>query len=209
VRSVLPATPFDAWHGLLLDPIRTGPVLQGALTSAVYAAGFLAAAWWVLRRRPFAGEGAPPLRASVPARLALAVAVVVALLAAAGHGGPTNLTPSRLERAITPTFERLAALQARWRTHAPASADGMVHVRTSCRRAGRAATGAGDDWACSVHLLRPRVETPVMLEVTLRPNGCYTADAPTSVIGPLLLRDETGRTFLNPLASFDGCFGTA
>ena len=29
-----------------------------------------------------------------------------------------------------------------------------------------------------------------------------------SVIGPAILTDDRGTTFVNPLATFDGCFGT-
>jgi ABC-2 type transport system permease protein len=46
-------------------------------------------------------------------------------------------------------------------------------------------------------------------DVSLRANGCYTAQGPPSIIGPLRIRDLRGRPFLNPLYAFDGCFGTA
>jgi hypothetical protein len=46
-----------------------------------------------------------------------------------------------------------------------------------------------------------------MLNVTLKANGCHTAEA-GSALGALLLNSWQGKTFINPLYAFDGCFGT-
>jgi hypothetical protein len=48
---------------------------------------------------------------------------------------------------------------------------------------------------------------PVVLDVALKANGCYTAEA-GSALGALLMKSWQGTTFLNPLYAFDGCFGT-
>ena len=55
VRPFLLTTPFEAWHGLLAAPRFTGPLVEGALTSAVWAVACLAAAYLVLRRRDITG----------------------------------------------------------------------------------------------------------------------------------------------------------
>ena len=211
VRAVLLATPFDAWHGLFTEPARREPLLQGAATSTAYIIVFLASAWYVFRRRAFTGSWAVPKRRwLLPTRTAVAAAAVFAVLVALSDRGPTRITSGRLEGAITPTFERLVSLQYRWRTHRDAPANAAVHVRTSCRRGGGATTGSGDDWTCLVRVVHPQVKGAALaLTVTVRANGCFTADSPPSIVGPLLLRDTARRTFVNPLYRFDGCFGTA
>jgi ABC-2 type transport system permease protein len=211
VRSLLLATPFDAWHGFFTEPVHAEPPLQGAATSAAYAAIFLTTAWYVFRRRSFAGaEAASGRRWQLPARVAIAAAAIVAILIGASGWGPTNATAGRLQGSITPTFERLVSLQFRWRTHRAAPPNAAVHVRTSCRRGNGTRRGPGDDWMCVVRVIHPQVKgAAIALTVTLRANGCYTAESPPSIVGPLLLRDTHGQTFVNPLSSFDGCFGTA
>jgi ABC-2 type transport system permease protein len=212
VRAVLPATPLDAWHGVFTEPAKTAPLLQGAVTSTAYIVAFLAAAWYVFKRRAFAGAWAVPQRRwLLPTRTAVAAAAVFAVLIALSDRGPTRITSGRLEAAISPTFERLVSLQYRWRTHRVAPANNAaVHVRTRCRRGSGASTGSGDDWTCLVRVVHPQVKgAAVALTVTVRSNGCFTADAPPSIVGPLLLRDTRRRTFVNPLYRFDGCFGTA
>jgi hypothetical protein len=61
-----------------------------------------------------------------------------------------------------------------------------------------------------VRVRHPQVNgAAVALTVTVRAYGCYTAESPPSIVGPQVLRDNRRRAFLNPLSSFDGCFGTA
>ena len=211
VRAVLPTTPFDGWHGLFVEPVHARPVFQGAETSIVYTGVFLAVAWHVFSRRAIAGsEAVPHRRRQVQLQTAIGATAVVVLLAAGSGWGPTDITAKRLERTITPTFERLVVLQYRWRTDRdPGNA--TLHAITTCRRGGgsRPARGAGDDWTCVVKLVSPELTAKSMtLDLTVRPNGCYTAQAPPSIIGPLVLRDARGKAFVNPLFAFDGCFGT-
>jgi hypothetical protein len=131
------------------------------------------------------------------------------VLLVAGGWGPTADTHQRLEASITPTFERLVQVQYRWRTHL-AFHGRAVSVRTSCQRAGGRRQGPGDDWTCIVVPVNPQTQgASLPLDVTVRPNGCFTADAPPSLVGPPLIRDVRGRLFVNPLATFDGCLGTA
>jgi ABC-2 type transport system permease protein len=211
VRAVLLGTPFDAWHGLFVEPAHAGPLLQGALTSVAYVAVFVTATWLVLRRRAFAGDDAEPgRRRQLAVRAALAAAALVAVLVLASGVGPTEITSSRLQASISPTFERLVSLQYVRRTHSDPPADASVHVRTVCRRSNGSRSGPGDDWTCVVRVVHPQVKgAAVTLEVSVKANGCYTADAPAAIVGPLLLRDDRGRAFTNPLAAFDGCLGTA
>ncbi len=55
IRPYLLTTPFEAWHGLLAEPRFTGPILDGALTSAVWSVVSLVAAFLVLRHRDITG----------------------------------------------------------------------------------------------------------------------------------------------------------
>ena len=54
-RRYLPTTPFDAWHGLLTQHRYYGLIVQGGLVSALWCAGCLAIALFVLRRRDITG----------------------------------------------------------------------------------------------------------------------------------------------------------
>jgi len=55
IRPLLLTTPFEAWHGLLTQPVFTGPLVQGVLVCAVWSLGSLAAAFTLLRRRDITG----------------------------------------------------------------------------------------------------------------------------------------------------------
>jgi ABC-2 type transport system permease protein len=55
LRPYLLTTPYEAWHGLLAAPRFTGPLLEGLLTSGVWAAVTLAIAYALLRRRDITG----------------------------------------------------------------------------------------------------------------------------------------------------------
>jgi ABC-2 type transport system permease protein len=211
VRALLPATPFDAWHGLFTEPMHGEPLLQGAVTSVAYIVLFLAVAWRVFRHRAVAGaETGPERRWRAPIRIAVAAAAIAVLLAVVGGRGPTAVTSHRLDASVSATFERLVSVQYRWRRHQNPPSNVGVRVGTSCHRAGGKRNGPGDDWACAVQILSPSVSNAfVNLDVTVRANGCYSAQAPPAIVGPLLMQDVSGHTFTNPLFAFDGCFGTA
>jgi ABC-2 type transport system permease protein len=55
IRPFLLTTPFEAWHGLFADPRFTGPLTEGLVTSAVWCAVSLGAAFVTLRRRDITG----------------------------------------------------------------------------------------------------------------------------------------------------------
>ncbi len=67
-------------------------------------------------------------------------------------------------------------------------------------------SGAGDDWDCHLFVNGPRFRgLGVDYTVNVKTNGCYTAEAPASVVGPLHIRAAGGRRVVNPLYAFDGC----
>jgi ABC-2 type transport system permease protein len=104
VRVLLPSTPFDAWHGLFVEPVHVGPLVQGQLTSLLLIAVLLGVAWAVVRRRAFVGsESVPARRWQGSLRMAVAFAAVVAVLVAASGLGPTELTAGRLDASVIST----------------------------------------------------------------------------------------------------------
>jgi ABC-2 type transport system permease protein len=208
-RAIAPVTPFDAWHGLFTAPGHPGTLLQGAVTSIAWTAIFGGAAWYLLRKRAFAGSDAVPrVQRRATARIAVVAVIVLAVLAAVAGQGPTDLTASRLAASIAPTFGRLAVVRYQWQTGTPG--DTTAPMSATCNRGAGAqkSQGPGDDWSCTVIDTRAADgEAPVILDVTLKANGCYTAEA-GSALGALLMNSWQGKTFINPLYAFDGCFGT-
>ena len=55
LRTFLPTTAFEAWHGLLAEPRFTGPLVEASLVSAGWIVITLAAAFITLRRRDITG----------------------------------------------------------------------------------------------------------------------------------------------------------
>lgn len=209
VRTISPATPFDAWHALFTVGGTSGTLIQGAVTSLVWAAIFGGAALTLLRRRGFASSDTTPrLQRRATLRLAaIAVAAGAVLLGAAGLG-PTTLTAQRLQASIGRTFANLSAVRYEWQTGQPGQAN--VAMTATCNRGDgtQRSSGAGDDWACIIVESDPAYGAqPVSFDVTLKPDGCYSADA-GAAYGALLIPGEHGRAFINPVYAFDGCFGT-
>jgi ABC-2 type transport system permease protein len=209
VRAISPATPFDAWHTLFTDPGHPGTLLQGAITSIIWTAIFAGAGWHLLRRRAFASSDATPRaqRSSTIRLAALAVVIGAVLLATAGQG-PTDLTAKRLDASIAPTFANLSAVRYQWQTGTPGEAN-LPMTATCNRGAGtEKSTGAGDDWSCIIVDSRASDGgQPVTYDVTLKANGCYTAETGMT-LGALLVNNGQGKPFINPVYAFDGCFGT-
>jgi ABC-2 type transport system permease protein len=196
-------------HSLFTESGSSGTLIQGAVTSIIWAAIFGGAALILLRRRAFASSDTTPrLQRRATIRLAaIAVVAGVVLLGAAGLG-PTNLTAQRLEASIGPTFARLSAVRYEWQTGTPGEAN--VPMTATCNRGDgtQKSSGAGDDWACIVVDSNPADGAqPVTFDVTLKPNGCYTAEA-GAAFGALLVANAQGKPFINPVYAFDGCFGT-
>ena len=113
-RAILPGTPLDAWHGLFVDPVHVGPLVQGAITCLVYVAIFLILAWYVLQRRAFAAaEAVPQRRWRVPVRAAVASAVVAGRARAGGRAraDQPDVDPPRGRHHADVRAARLAAVR--------------------------------------------------------------------------------------------------
>jgi hypothetical protein len=67
-------------------------------------------------------------------------------------------------------------------------------------------SGPADDWTCQVFVDGPHVSRIAAdYSISVRPDGCYTADAPASLVGPLNMKTPGGGTTINPLSAFDSC----
>jgi ABC-2 type transport system permease protein len=207
VRSMLLTTPFEAWHGILVDPARTAPFLIGLITTAAYAVLCLDIARRAFRRRDFAGEGRAAVTVRRVVRGSLVAVGVTGVLIVAAMLDSTWITSQRLEASIAPTFRNLVALQQD--VIGQGDRAQAIRVFPFCKRESvvqGTGSGAGDDWVCQLYVDGPRLRgLSAAYTLTVKPNGCYTAEGPPSVIGPQHIRTSGGKTALNPLYAFDGC----
>jgi ABC-2 type transport system permease protein len=202
VRTLLLGSAFDAWHGMFASPAFHRPAVQGTLVSGVYTLVALVVAWVRFRGRDMAGDASGRRGWSVPAAWIGAGAVFVAVLVVASSLGPAGVTAGRLDAAIAPEFGNLVRLREQLLGRTPA-AGSTLEVLSTCLRRGASTPyrGAGDDWTCTLSLVGANLrQLPASYDVNVRPNGCYTAEGPTSIGGATL------RGSPNPLHAFDGCF---
>jgi ABC-2 type transport system permease protein len=207
VRSMLLTTPFEAWHGLLVAPPRSEPLVLGALVCAAYSYLCLDAARRSFRGRDFAGEARSVVAWSRLARWAVVGLIFAGLLSVGTALDRTWISSPRLGSSFAATFKNLAVLQESVRGQSKVRSN--FNVYSSCRResvVSGPSRGAGDDWTCRLFVDIPALrDLPFEYTMTVRANGCYTAEAPPSVIGPLNLRRAQGGVARNPLYAFDGC----
>jgi ABC-2 type transport system permease protein len=209
LRTVLPSSGFDAWHGLFTAPEALRPVEQSILVAAAWVTVCAGAAFFVFRRRDFAGSAPPARRPRLArGRYVVAVAAGVFLLAVAAGFGPPAVTAFRLEAAIGPEFTNLVALQQRELGHKLA-ARASLKLLSTCRRRGAATPYRGSgDWFCTLTAVAANLrQMPLNYDVEVRPDGCFTAHGPPAV-GGALLRGHRAAGTPNPLYAFDGCFET-
>ncbi len=211
VRAVLLSTTLDAWNGMFVAPSYTRPIEWAALISLSWVIACLVGSWLSLRRRDIAGLGSEERSWGRQLRVLAVAVAVVALLGAVSSVGPTSVTAGKLNRSIALTFSNLTTLQQMdLGRHVPAGAH--LHVGSICSRQGvrRVYRGPGGDWLCTIYIPKPpREPTEVNYGVTVKPNGCYTAEGPESFIGPLTIHRPDGSPILNPLFRFNGCFEVA
>lgn len=213
-HALLPAASFDDWHGLLSSPPFYAPMAIALAVSLAWFAAALGGAWLLLRRREFAGPPVTSLRGWLPsAQLVAAGVIVFVALAAASALGRTAITPARLQDSLARSFERLTVLQqSELGRNVPAQS--RLNLITHCSRRSGAATGAGDDWICTITIVstqsgaNPLSLTPIAYDVSVKANGCYKADAPPSFVGQQTMPDVQGHGVVNPLYTIYGCFDT-
>jgi ABC-2 type transport system permease protein len=207
VRSMLLTTPFEAWHGLQIPGTPPTPLWLGAVVCAAYALLSLVGAKLSFRRRDFAGDGQAPLRWPVVARGVVITVVIAAILAVGTILDRTWINSEHVESSVAETVKNLVAAQQSILGRKVDAAS--LRVYPFCKRESvltGASQGAADDWACQLYIDGPHVNRlAVEYTLTIRPNGCYTAEGPASVIGPLHIKKPGDGTEINPLYAFDGC----
>jgi ABC-2 type transport system permease protein len=213
VHTLLIASAFGAWHGLLAQPAFVAGLIAGCLVSIAWLVACLVGAWSAFARRDFAGVSAAGRSGwKMSARVTLAGLVLIAVLTAATNLGPTAVTPARLRSSFASTFNDLTLLQQRQLGRRVAR-DAKLNQLTACARRGGSSGGPGDDWVCNVDVLVPQsgptpLEQTVSYDVSVQSNGCYKADSPPSFVGSQLMRVPHRGTVVNPLFTIYGCFNT-
>ncbi|HXJ66416.1 MAG TPA: hypothetical protein VNN79_21865, partial [Actinomycetota bacterium] len=207
VRSILVSTSFDAWHGILVAPAKFGPLLVGLLACAATAVLALDAARRSFRDRDFAGEGRAPASWSRLGRSVLVGGAITGVLVAGTLFDRTWITANRLQDSVGTTFRNLVVVQQGMIGHGDRTSS--LRVIPFCKRSSvisGTGEGPGDDWQCQLFVNGPKLRgLSANYALTVRPNGCYTAEGPPSVIGPLHIRTQDGTVVINPLSAFDGC----
>jgi hypothetical protein len=144
----------------------------------------------------------------VPSRRAvLPLAALATVVGLAGCGSP-DVTRSRLEASLAPTFSNLYVEQAGLLGHAGVTR-ASVHASASCDKGGPkvADVGPGADWICMVHWRDDAgAEQDGKFELQARSNACWTAAGPSKLVGLLTITDTRGHEVTNPVFEFDGCF---
>jgi ABC-2 type transport system permease protein len=212
VHTWLVASAFDAWHGLLATHPYYRPLILGIVVSLAWIAVCLGLAWTILRSRDFAGTSVSRRGGWLRSvRIAVVIAVGVAVLAIGSNWGPSAVTAAKLEASIKPTFNNLTLLQQHLLGRkVPKGAH--LNDFAQCQRRSGSLKGPGGDWVCTMNMLivldgpNPFSFTPVAFDVSVKANGCYKADGPAGFIGQPTMQDAHGHQTVNPLYSFDGCF---
>jgi ABC-2 type transport system permease protein len=214
VHLLLIGSPFFNFFGLFTTHAFFGPLLVSCVMSLVWTAGALIAAWLLLRRRDFlvGGSSARPATWRGPARVAVATAVAVGVLAVLTNVGPVGITKARVQNSIAGAFSNVSLLQQRLLGRNP-PAGARLFVHPFCTRRGTASRGPGD-WLCNVYVYLPQPksvpyqQTNVDYDVSLTSQGCFKAQSPPNFIGSATMRDARGRSVTNPLFVVYGCFNT-
>jgi ABC-2 type transport system permease protein len=204
---------FDSWHGIITKPLQGLPLLLAVFVSLVWTVVPLTLAWRLFSRREFSG-GEPQrdlARWRVLGVTVSAVLGVTAVMVGLCFVGSDPVTPRQVEAALKPTFERLVFYQQELLGR-PILPGAKLSDTDVCARRGLAQDGAGDDWVCTIEVLTPQDGTvtpnfePVDYDVTVKVNGCWSADGPPSFIGNETFKARHGGSVYNPLFEIYGCF---
>lgn len=136
------------------------------------------------------------------------VAAIAAALAGCLSGCASAITDVRIENSMRTSFSNLYTLQQHQRG-LPVEAVRLNTVASCDRGSATQARGPGDDWVCNVTWRTETATTgAAVYSLNVHPDGCYSADGdgPVDLNGSATLVDLDGRTVLNPLWAFDGCF---
>lgn len=134
----------------------------------------------------------------------LALAALAMLVAACGP----SLDAPALAGSVAPTFANLLVRAQEQQGRTDVTAAGLRATATCSRGGGDTLdAGPGADWRCLVTFTPPGAVAPqqVPYEVTLAPDGCWTAEGSPAVVGEAQVVDVDGVLRVNPISAFDGC----
>lgn len=148
-----------------------------------------------------------PARGTV-LRLVVGLVALVAVVVALTLVGRPDVTKPRVESSLSPAFSNLYVQQQQILGHPGVTAAGMKTTST-CDRGGPkvADEGPGPDWTCMVDFV-DSTGTPQegKFELQVHANSCYTASAPSKLLGSFTITDPSGVDVPNPVNAFDVCF---
>ena len=136
-------------------------------------------------------------------RRLLLVLPALLLLSACGPSYRADALGTAVGRTFGHLYEQSTQLVGRTDVDAD-----RLRLTTTCQRGGGDTLdeGPGDDWRCLVTYADPALgPRQVAYEDVLKPDGCFTADGPPSVVGDARVGTADGSSHLNPVYAFDGC----
>lgn len=134
----------------------------------------------------------------------LAAALTVAL-AGCGH---EEVTRTRVEQAIAPTFANLYVQRATLLGESGVTV-ATTDASATCDRGGPKVpdAGPGPDWICMIHFRDDHGQTQDgKFEVQAKSDATYVAGGPSKLVGQAMLTDSHGHDVPNPVFEFDGAF---
>ncbi|MFD7872655.1 hypothetical protein ACFV5G_00740 [Streptomyces sp. NPDC059766] len=137
----------------------------------------------------------------------LVLAAVVAAVAATTAAGTPDITKTRVEQALAPTFANLYVQQAAI-LGIPGITVSGIDASAACDRGGPnvADVGPGTDWICMVSFNDDDHQLQIgKFEVQIRADSTYVAGGPSKIIGLATITDKkTQQDVPNPVFEFDG-----
>jgi hypothetical protein len=141
----------------------------------------------------------------------LTVALALAAAATLTAFGSPDVTKTRIEKAIAPTFANLYVQRATILGESGITVAG-VGATADCDRGGPkiADVGPGADWICMITFIDDHGQQQVgKFEVNAKTDSTYVAGGPSKLVGLAILTDKTGKDVPNPAFEFDGAFDPA
>ena len=139
---------------------------------------------------------------------ALIGGIIIAGVITANAFGSNDITKTRLEQSLAPTFANLYVHQAAILGIGGITVAG-IGASADCDRGGPkvADVGPGADWICMVtfHDNTGQVQDG-KFEVQVKADSTYVAGGPSKLIGLVTITDKTGNDVPNPVFEFDGAF---
>ncbi|MDF9814228.1 hypothetical protein [Streptomyces sp. SPB162] len=139
-------------------------------------------------------------------KLGLSLAVAAAAIAATTAAGSPDVTKTRVEQALAPTFANLYVQQSHI-LGIPGITVAGIDASATCDRGGPkvADVGSGADWICKItfHDAHHQVQTG-KFELQIKADSTYVAGGPSKLIGLATITDKTGQDVPNPAFEFDG-----